>query len=325
MRAPKGVVIVAAAGNSGLSRAATPANCTGVVAVGAVDQNDARPSWSNAGSGVVLAAPGVSIGSPINPDINGGALYGLGTGTSIASPHVAGVAALLWASSYGTSAEAVINRLESTADHIAGTGSLWTYGRVDALKAVGAPRRAATATPTAVPGHRSPPPTQAPATSTGIPTRSPRLSASTRSPPPQLPTSTRVPPGAPVAPTPKLDVGRRPLRSARVDRHAQSCHGDADGGQADRANQRERDARRHGQVQVSWQASVDSRTTFNVYRGDANGLDMRLLRAGVPSSTQVFVDRSAPVGQFATYAVAAQNAAGEGPHSAPARTAAIIR
>src|SRR5579859_4741785 len=146
-----GAVIVAAAGNGSLRRAATPANCLGVVAVGAVDQNDVRPSWSNAGVGVALAAPGVDIGSALNPDINAGALYGVGSGTSIAAPHVSGVAALLWATSYGTSADAIVTRLESTAEHVAGTGTLWTYGRVSALKAVGAPAAVARVTPTEVP------------------------------------------------------------------------------------------------------------------------------------------------------------------------------
>ena len=305
----RGVVIVAAAGNSGLSRAATPANCPGVVAVGAVDQNDARPSWSNAGPGVALAAPGVSIGSPVNPEINNGALYGLGSGTSIASPHVAGVAALLWSSSYGTSADAVISRLESTADHIGGTGSLWTYGRVSALQAVGAPVATASATPTAVPATATAIPTQVPATATALPATAPASVATALPvkpasgaivPPTPRPTWTPVATRVPATPTQTV-----PRLSAPT-----TVNATASG---------------HGQVQVSWQAAVDSRTTFNVYRGDSSGLDMRLLAAGIQSSTQVFVDRTPPIGQIATYSVAAQNAAGEGPHSPPVRTTSIIR
>jgi len=80
-----------------------------------------------------------------------------------------------------------------------------------------------------------------------------------------------------------------------------------------------------GQVKVLWQAVVDSHTTFNVYRGDANGLDMRLLAAGIASAQTMFVDPTPPVGQTVTYSVAAQNAAGEGPHSPPVRNAASDR
>jgi hypothetical protein len=78
-------------------------------------------------------------------------------------------------------------------------------------------------------------------------------------------------------------------------------------------------------VQITWQASDTSPLTFNVYRGDANGLNMRLLVAGIVSTTTAFVDTTAPVHQTLTYAVAAQNAGGEGPHSPPVRTAATRR
>ena len=55
----------------------------------------------------------------------------------MATPQVAGAAALVWASPYGTSNEAVLSRLTSTADPIAGTGTYWIYGRLDAAAAVG--------------------------------------------------------------------------------------------------------------------------------------------------------------------------------------------
>jgi subtilisin family serine protease len=132
----KGVVIVAASGNTAQGPISTPANCAGVVTVGAVDQSDVKAPFSS-GMAVALAAPGVAVYTAANPDVNSGSFYSPSSGTSFASPHVAGVAALLWASKYGTSADAVVKRLESTAVHIAGTGSSWTYGRVSALDAVG--------------------------------------------------------------------------------------------------------------------------------------------------------------------------------------------
>jgi thermitase len=144
-----GAVIVAAAGNGGAtSGAIAPANCNNVIGVAATDSLDNRAGFSNVGNKVELAAPGVNIYSTVNPDLNGGALYEPFSGTSMASPHVAGVAALVWATSYGTSPAAVRDRLFNTADPIAGTGTFWTYGRLNAARAV-APSTAPTSTPTA--------------------------------------------------------------------------------------------------------------------------------------------------------------------------------
>jgi len=50
---------------------------------------------------------------------------------------VAGVAALVWSTSYGTSNQVIRDRIESTADRIPGTGIYWIYGRINACKAVG--------------------------------------------------------------------------------------------------------------------------------------------------------------------------------------------
>jgi thermitase len=132
----RNVVIVAAAGNGGIDGIGDPApespgNCNHVIAVAATDQNDQRASFSNYGPAVPLAAPGVSI---LSTNFVGG--YRTVSGTSPATPHVAGVAGLLWSTSYGASNQAVVDRLLATADPIAGTGTLWAKGRVNAAAAV---------------------------------------------------------------------------------------------------------------------------------------------------------------------------------------------
>ncbi|HEY3078652.1 MAG TPA: S8 family serine peptidase [Chloroflexota bacterium] len=126
-----GVVVVAAAGNDGLAAASWPANCANVLAVAATDSLDRKASFSNYGDGVAVAAPGVDI---LSADYTGG--YWSFSGTSMASPHAAGLAALVWASSYGTSASAVVSRIIGTADRIGNEGTYWRYGRINALAAV---------------------------------------------------------------------------------------------------------------------------------------------------------------------------------------------
>lgn len=133
----KGVVLVAAAGNSGNSNPVYPAYYENVIAVAATNQNDAKASFSSYGNWVDVAAPGVNILATLPNHSNAiGLNYGSLNGTSMATPHVAGLAGLVWATGYGTNNQSVRNRIESTADPVAGTGTYWQHGRINACNAV---------------------------------------------------------------------------------------------------------------------------------------------------------------------------------------------
>ena len=124
------VLIVAAAGNSNQGVVGTPANHPDVMAVSAVDLNSLAP-YSNHGSGLSVAAPGGNAEEDVNDDGLGdlvfqetlGDLCGSSDpfaycgfqGTSMASPHVAGAAALLRAYKPGASAQQVRQAIEESA------------------------------------------------------------------------------------------------------------------------------------------------------------------------------------------------------------------
>jgi len=139
-----GVIHIAAAGNTGNCQGTGdsvgfPARYASVIAVAATDQSDISPCFSSTGPKVELAAPGVSI----NSTAPGGG-YQLMSGTSMASPHVAGVAALLvGAGVTDTNGNGRVNDevrliLQQTAQDLgtAGRDTWYGFGLVDAAAAV---------------------------------------------------------------------------------------------------------------------------------------------------------------------------------------------
>jgi hypothetical protein len=106
-----------------------------------------------------VAAPGSGIVSTVRTGE-----YASFSGTSMASPHVAALAALVWSQGTATTAQAVVDRIRTTADQIPGTGSSWAWGRINAAAALAGgtstpprPTVTPTTTPTPIAG---PPPTR---------------------------------------------------------------------------------------------------------------------------------------------------------------------
>jgi subtilisin family serine protease len=124
--AAAGVLLVAAAGNSGDGNVGTeewgyPAAYTSCVAVGATNIDDELASFSNTGPYVDVSAPGVSVYSTYK---NAG--YATLSGTSMASPHAAGVAARIWGSLANPTAATVRAKLEADVADLGDTG--WDAG-----------------------------------------------------------------------------------------------------------------------------------------------------------------------------------------------------
>ena len=128
-----GVLLVAATGNSG-GAVLYPAACDHVLAVGATDVNDLRPGFSNHGPEIDVTAPGVSIYSTW-PRLDG---YWYKSGTSMAAPHVAGLAALIWSVRPEASNDYVAWAITHTALDLgtADWDEFYGWGRIDAYQAL---------------------------------------------------------------------------------------------------------------------------------------------------------------------------------------------
>ncbi len=127
-------VVVAATGNEAAYGVYYPARLANVVAVGSTTPSDARSTFSNYGPQVDICAPGSDIYSTLN---TGG--YGTKSGTSMATPHVAGVVALIRAKNPAWSRSEVESQLQASAIDLGATGkdNYYGWGRVRAAEAVG--------------------------------------------------------------------------------------------------------------------------------------------------------------------------------------------
>ena len=119
----QGVLSIAAAGNSGNSSLSYPASYNSVMSVAAVDSSGNKASFSQYNSQVEIAAPGVGVNSTWN---NGG--YNSISGTSMATPHVSGVAALIWSHYPSCSNQKVRDAMNQSAEDKGSPGRDTSYG-----------------------------------------------------------------------------------------------------------------------------------------------------------------------------------------------------
>jgi len=133
-----GMVVVTSSGNSGNTTASYLAARTDVLAVASVTSTGAKSSFSNYGTWVDVSAPGSSINSTYSN--HGSATYGFLSGTSMASPHVAGLAGLIRSRVPGLSSSEVRDLIVASTDNIDAQnpsyiGTLGT-GRINAFTAL---------------------------------------------------------------------------------------------------------------------------------------------------------------------------------------------
>ncbi|MGH2380181.1 MAG: S8 family serine peptidase [Candidatus Limnocylindria bacterium] len=137
----EGVVLVGAAGNNGRQENFYPASFPNVVSVSATQVNDEFSHWSSYGPAVDVSAPGASV-QTTNCTVCPNSSWGEHTyisGTSFATPNVAGVVALIRARYPSYTPAQVVSRLTGTVDDLGYAGHDYRYGRgrVNAYRALG--------------------------------------------------------------------------------------------------------------------------------------------------------------------------------------------
>ncbi len=151
----RGVVLVAASGNEGATEVAYPAAYENCIAVGAIRYDEVVADYSNRGLALDIVAPGGDVAEDLNEDgyadgvlqetfrfsFAGRALgwwYPFWQGTSMASAHVAGVAALIIAVNPGYTPDAVRDAISNTAKDLGAPGwdEVYGYGLLDAPAAL---------------------------------------------------------------------------------------------------------------------------------------------------------------------------------------------
>ena len=127
------VMVVAAAGNYGANIPFFPADLPGVIGVAATDNSDQRASFSDYGNYVDISAPGVGI---LSTYVNNS--YAYLSGTSMATPHVSGLAALLMSKYPSDNATQIEHIIYSTAVDLGTPGwdPYYGWGRIDAGSAI---------------------------------------------------------------------------------------------------------------------------------------------------------------------------------------------
>ncbi len=165
----KGASVIVAAGNSNTNASSSsPANCSGVIAVAATSKAGGKASYSNFGTNVTVAAPGGDSGAGLASTLNAGTTtpgadsYASYMGTSMATPVVSGVAALMLSVNPTLTPDQIASLLKSTARAFPAPCSGCGAGIVNANAAVIAALAAKGTTTPTPPAPPAPAPTPAP-------------------------------------------------------------------------------------------------------------------------------------------------------------------